>query len=288
MNMPKVSQRCIRVSKRSPSAEQLGDPPEKDAPEEVFRALAGEFGDYLQPKHREASWIEMTLPLGHPDLDRLLARAEELGLIIPKDGSEESKGLRITDFIVYSERDIEEAKFVECRRHTPFIASCSQIHVGAIERIASDQYIKQCKNRALGSFVNLYHLLAVRGKALEVLQAADLKGLSLIRLEPDKGWPEGVESLHLIWSESKFPPLDEPNYVEKPGKWMVEKLRVDGYRMPQRLHYLTREVPDLDVALTHEQFWKTPHYHGVIFSRKARAILQSLDKDLSFIPVVSR
>lgn len=288
MNMPKVSQRCIRVSKRSPSAEQLGAPREKDAPEEVFRVLADEFGDYLQPKHREASWIEMTLPMGHPDLDRLLARAQELGLTIPKDGSEELKGLRITDFIVYSEREIEEAKFVECRRYAPFIASCSQIHVGAIERIASDQYIKQCKNRALGSFVNLYHLLAVRGKALEALQAADLKGLSLIRLEPDKGWPEGVEPLHLIWSESKFPPLDEANYVEKPGKWMVERLRVDGYRMPQRLHYLTREVPDLDVALTHEQFWKTPHYHGVIYSRKARAVLQSLDKQLSFIPVVSR
>ena len=288
MNMPKVSQRCIRVSKRSSSAEQLGDPPEKDAPEEVFRVLAGEFGDYLQPKHREASWIEMTLPMGHPDLDRLLTRAKELGLIIPKDGSEESKGLRITDFIVYSEREIEEAKFVECRRYALFIASCSQIHVGAIERIASDQYIKQCKNRALGSFVNLYHLLAVRGKALEALQAADLKGLSLIRLEPDKGWPEGVEPLHLIWSESKFPPLDEGNYLEKQGTTTLQKMRVDGYRIPQRLHYLTREVPDLDVALTHEQFWKTPHYHHVIFSRKARAILQSLDKDLSFIPVVSR
>ena len=288
MNMSKVSQRCIRVSKRSPNADYLGHPPDRDAPEEVFRVLAGEFGDYLQPKHREASWIEMTLPICHPDLDRLLSRAEELGLVIPKDGAEESKGLRITDFIVYSEREIEEAKFVESRRHSPFIASNSQIDSGPIESIASDRYIKQCKNRNFGSFVNLYHLLAVRGKALEALQKANLKGLTLIRLEPDKGWPEGIEPLHLIWSESKFPPLDEANYVEKPGKWMVEKLRVDGYRMPQRLHYLTREVPDLDVALTHEQFWKTPHYHHVIFSQKARAVLQSLDKQLSFIPVVSR
>jgi hypothetical protein len=47
-------------------------------------------------------------------------------------------------------------------------------------------------------------------------------------------------------------------------------------------------LPDLDVALTHEQFWKTPHYHGVIFSRKARLVLQSLDKTLSVTPVVTQ
>jgi hypothetical protein len=288
MSQAKVSQRCIRVRKRSSNAKFLGHLPEEDAPEDIFKQLASEFRDYLHPKHYEPSWIEMTLPMGHPDLDRLLARAQELGLSIPKDGSEESKGLKITDFIVYSEREIEEAHFVECQRFSPFIASISQIESGPIERIASDRYIKQCKNRYFGSFVNLYHLLAVRGKALKVLQKANLKGLTLIRLEPDQGWPEGIEPLHLIWSESKFPPLDEANYVEKPGKWMVEKLRVDGYRKPPRLHYLTREVPDLDVALTHEQFWKTPHYHRVIFSRKARAVLQSLDKNLSFIPVVSQ
>lgn len=288
MSQAKVSQRYIMVRKRSAHAEHFDDPPEKGAPEEIFKQLASEFRDYLHPKHYEPSWIEMTLPMGHPDLDRLLTRAQELGLAIPKDASEESKGLKISDFIAYSKREIEEARFVECQRFAPFIASNSQIDSGPIERIASDRYIKQCKNRSFGSFVNLYHLLAVRGKALETLQAANLKGLSLIRLEPDQGWPEGIEPLHLIWSESKFPPLDEANYVEKPGKWMVEKLRVDGYRKPPRLHYLTRDVPDLDVALSHEQFWKTPHYHRVIFSQRARLVLQSLDKSLSCIPVVSR
>ena len=234
----------------------------------------------------------MQLPIGHPNLDRLLASARELGLAIPKDGSEHSMGVTISDFFEYSDNEVDAARFVECERYAPFIASPSHVDFGPVERIASDRYIKQCKNRSFGSLVNLYHLLAVRGEASETLRAANLKGLSLIPVVPDNGWPAGIEPLSLVWSDEKFPPLDEDSFVERlgiriQGGRKLEKVRVDGYRVSPRLKYLTREVPEVDVALTHEQFGVTPHYHGLVFSRRARRALESIDKKLSFKPVIT-
>lgn len=292
MSAEKHSQRRISIVKRSPNAAFLGHLPDQDAPEAIFKRLSDDFREYLKPNPFDPSSIEMKLPFGHPDLDRLLVSARELGLAIPKDGSEHSMGVRISDFIVYSDSEIEAARFVECERFAPFIASPSEINFGPVERIASDRYIKQSKNRTFGSLVNLYHLLAVRGKAIAILRAANLKGLLLIPMVPDNGWPQGIEPLSLVWSEETFPPLDEESFVERlgitiQGRRKVEKVRVDGYRVHPRLRYVTREVPDVDVAITNEQFGKTPHYHGLIFSRKARRALESVDKELSFTPVIT-
>ena len=119
-----------------------------------------------------------------------------------------------------------------------------------------------------------------------------LKGLLLSPLVPDKGWPEGIEPLSLIWSKERFPPLDENSFVERlgirlQGNRKLERVRVDGYRIHPRLRYVTRVVPDVDVALTHEQFRGTQHYHGLIFSSKARRALESVDQKLLFTPVIT-
>jgi hypothetical protein len=148
-------QREIYINKRSENAEFLGHPPEKDCPVEVFEELAAEFRDYLRPNPFNAYRIQMKLPRDHPELDRLLARAIELGLTPQKHSADLPTKIKISDYTGFTPEEIDSADFVQCQRFNPFIASSSQKDPNSVTRIASDRYIKQCKSRSIGSFANL-------------------------------------------------------------------------------------------------------------------------------------
>jgi hypothetical protein len=252
------TQRLISITRRSPNAEFLGHHPDKDAPPDVFDGLAKEFQEYLKPDRFRASWIEMKLPIEHPDLDRLLSAATALGLRLPRHSRDEPRQITILDYVGFTPVEIEGADFVECQRFNPFIACASQKEPQKLDRIASNQYIKQCRNRQIGAFVNLYHLMAVRGEAKAALEAAHLRGLELIPLVPDSsGWPTGVDPLHLIWSSHTLPPLDG-------------ELVLDGdFKVAPQLRYCGLDPSRVDVAITHEVFFDSPHYHRIIYSQKA-------------------
>lgn len=270
------TQRLISIIRRSPNAELLGHHPDKDAPPDVFDGLAKEFQEYLKPDRFRASWIEMKLPIEHPDLDRLLSAATALGLRLPRHSRDDPRQITILDYVGFTPEEIEGADFVECQRFNPFIACASQKEPQKLDRIASNQYIKQCRNRQIGAFVNLYHLIAVRGEAKAALEAAHLRGLELIPLVPDSsGWPTGIEPLHLIWSTHTLPPLDG-------------ELVLDGdFKVAPQLRYCGLDPSLVDVAITHEVFFDSPHYHRIIYSQKARRVLESIDSKLHYRPVIT-
>lgn len=293
--MPKeeTSYRVIRIARRSENADFLKHPPNQDAPGEVFEMLAEEFNEFLKPNKSNPSRIEMKLPLEDPRLDKILQRSKELGLVLPQNSIDvySGVGVQVRDYIYYSEEDISLFEFVECEGRAPFIVSSSQTSK-SLERVWSDQYIKQCKNREIGSFVNLYHLIAVRGQAKLRLEESGLIGLKLIPLIPDKGWPSGVDPLYLIWSSETLPPVDEDKYVEYlgmriQGERRKAKTLVDGYRIKPRLHYTQIAMPSVDIAVTLEQFGDTQHYHRIVYSQKARKVLASLGNDFIYTPVIT-
>ena len=266
------SQRLIVIRKRSLSASH----PDKDAPAEVFDRLAQDFEDYLKPDKFRASRIEMKLPISDPELVRLLSAATGLGLKLPKHSREQPSQVTIRDYLGFTAEEIEEAEFVECQRFNPFIACSSENDPHDLSRVASNQYVKQCKNRQIGAFVNLFHLLAVRGDAKAALDAANLKGLELVPLFPDSGgWPDGIEPLHLIWSSSRLPALE--GGIVQDGDFQVQ---------PQ-LRYHSLDSSKIDIAITEECFGDSPHYHRIIYSQRAREVLESIDTELQYRPVVT-
>jgi len=270
------TQRTITIRRRSANAEFLGHHPDKDAPAEVFDRLAEEFGNYLKPDRFRASWIEMKLPIEDPELDRLLSAATSLGLRLPRHSRDQPQQITILDHVGFVPREVESADFVECQRFKPSIACTSAKEPKRLDRIASNQYIKQCKNRQIGAFVNLYHLIAVRGDAKAALEAADLKGLQLIPLVPDAlEWPTGIEPLHLVWSTHRLQPLDG------------ELVLYGDFQVIPQLRYFGLDPSLADVAVTHECFGDSPHYHRIIYSQKARLVLESIDAELQYRPVVT-
>lgn len=270
------SQRLIAIRKRSPNAPFLGHHPEKDAPAEIFDRLAQDFEAYLKPDKFRASRIEMKLPISDPELDRLLSAATALGLKLPRHSRDLSSQVTIRDYIGFTVTEIAESEFVECQRFNPFIVCSSENAPHDLTRVASNQYIKQCKNRKIGAFVNLFHLLAVRGSAKDALETARLKGLELVPLVPDSGcWPDGIEPLHLVWSSNRLPAL-------------AGGLVHDGdFQVRPQLHYSGLETSKIDIAITGECFGDSPHYHRIIYSQRARAVLESIDTELQYQPVIT-
>ena len=269
------SQRLISIRKRNANAEFLGHHPDKNVPAAVFDRLAEEFQDYLKPDRFRASWIEMKLPIEDPELNRLLSTATSLGLRLPRHSRDEPRQITIQDYIGFTPKDIEGADFVECQRFSPFIVCSSADEPSNLNRVASNQYIKQCKNRQIGAFVNLYHLLAVRGDAKAALEKADLKGLDLLPLTPDSGnWPSGIEPLYLLWSTVSLPSLDGDPVLE--GDFQV---------VPQ-LRYTALDSSKIDIAVTDECFGTSPHYRRIIYSQRARKVLESIDCELHYRPVI--
>jgi hypothetical protein len=271
------SQRAISIRKRSADAEFLGHPPGKDAPEEIFERLAAQFTDYLKPDRFRASWIEMKLPMGDPELDRLLSAATKLGLRLPRHSGDQPCQISIRDYLGFTADEIDMADFVECQRFNPFIVCSSEKASSDLTRIASNQYIKQCRNREIGAFVNLYHLLAVRGGAKTTLESAGLKGLELLPLIPDSGgWPPGIDPLYLVWSSTRLPSLSG-------------ELVLDGdFQIVPQLRYNGLDLSEIDIAITNECFGSSPHYHRIVYSQRARQALESIDSELQYRPVFTK
>jgi hypothetical protein len=195
---------------------------------------------------------------------------------LPKHSREKPIQVTIRDYIGFTAAEIEGAEFVECQRFNPFIVCSSENDPHDLSRVASNQYVKQCKNRQIGAFVNLFHLLAVRGDAKAALEAADLKGLELVPLIPDRGsWPDDIEPLHLIWASNRLPAL-EGDLVQ------------DGdFQVQPQLRYAGLDSSKIDIAISHECFGDSPHYHRIVYSQRARRVLESIDADLQYRPVIT-
>lgn len=294
------SQREICIRKRSSNAEFLRHPPGQDAPQEIFGKLASEFPDYLQPNRFDALRIQMKLPIDHPDLDRLLAAATQLGLAPQKHRADLPTQIEIRDFAGFSAAEIESADFVECMRFSPFIVSSSQQDSVSVTRIASDRYIKQSKNKTIGSFVNLYHLLAVRGVAKAALEEANLIGLELLPLVPDSGeWTYGIEPLHLVWSSHELPPVEGELFVDgdyeifRSAERDTRALRrpchlLDGCQASPQLRYCGLDPGTLDVGVSREWIGgPSDHYRKIIYSQRARRVLEDIDKNFHYRPVIA-
>lgn len=191
--------------------------------------------------------------------------------------------------------------FFECRRGNPFIASAALdtefAELGL--RVERDQYIQKSKNREYGSFVNLYHLLAVRGQAMEKIQSANLKGIRLIELKTmlDGGhWPDGIQPLHLVWSHHVLPPTrsslidfhSKPVNPSEPGfTYPVDGCYLKGGPLAS-LEYGALEEDDFDIAITFENFGgKWGCYRRIVYSQRATELLQSIMKDLFLKAVIN-
>lgn len=165
---------------------------------------------------------------------------------------------------------------MECRRFNPFIICSSDVAPGELKRVASNQYIKQCRNRQIGAFVNLFHLLAVRGQAKAALESADLHGLDLVPLVPDTvDWPVGIKPLHLVWSSLRLLPMDG------------ELVRDGDFQVVPQLRYAGLDSSGIDIAITDECFGNSPHYHRIVYSKRAREVLESIDSELHYFPVIT-
>lgn len=269
------SVRSITIYLRSPNAEFLKHPPSQGAPEPIFTALARRFPDYVVAGSR----IELKRPLSDPALEELMEAAIEAGLTPQKHRRDIPAQVQIIDYRAYTAAEIDAAPLLTCERHDPFIGSVDfdskSDCIGLC--VQRTQWLKRCKNREFGSMVNLFHLLAVRGAAKGILEAAGLKELKLIRLPtnaPSGDWPDGIEPLHLIWSAHMLPEVDSA--FDSPH----------AYELLPPLRYKNLDTKGFDVAITRDQFGaKHPCYRNVVYSQKARGVLERIDKQLVFKPV---
>jgi hypothetical protein len=156
---------------------------------------------------------------------------------------------------------------------------------------------KRYKNKQFGAIVNLFHLLAVRGSAKDTLQSSRLKGLKLIPLPTDAddgAWPKEVEQLFLLWSDEMLPTVDSDLFDNANRVFRSENRNLsqacyllNRHDMAPQLRYRDLGKINFDVALTVERFGgvEAP-YHKVVYSQKARRILEKIDKSLIFKPVI--
>lgn len=192
--------------------------------------------------------------------------------------------------------------FFECTRENPFIASpaLDAEYTGVGLRVVGDQYITKSRNRDYGSFINLYHLLAVRGRAKEEIQSAGLKGLRLLELQTtlEGGtWPDGIEPLYLIWSDYILPPTAS-ELIDRHSRPVDRS--AGGFSYPDdgcylkagplaSLEYVSLERSDFDIGVTFENFggrWDC--YRRIVYSQKAAELLQKLMTKLRLRPVINK
>jgi len=295
---PRESVRRITIEKRSENAELLRHSSSKGAPGPIFDALAARFPDYVVAGSR----IELKRPLSDPALEDLMAAAMEAGLTPQQHRADVPAQVQFLDYRAYSETEIDAAPLLTCERHSPFIGSvdfdpqspCAGLHV------LRDQWFERCKSREFGSLVNLYHLLAVRGAAKSALESAGLKGLKLTMLptdSPEGDWPDGIEPLHLLWSDQVLPEVDADLFDNRHEVFrsnqrdftnlQSECYLLGGHDVSPPLRYRHLDLSGFDVAITRERFGgKQPCYHQLVYSQKARQVLERLDRQLIFKPVL--
>ena len=192
--------------------------------------------------------------------------------------------------------------FFECTRENPFIASAAldTEFEGVGLRVDRDQYITKSKNREYGSFINLYHLLAVRGRVMEHLRSAGLKRLRLIELKTTLAgghWPDGIEPLYLVWSCYVLPPTasrlvdrhSKPVNPTEPGfSYPADGCYLEAGSLAG-LEYDALYDDDFDIGITHENFGgKWDCYRRVVYSQKAAELIQSLMKNLRVRAVINK
>jgi len=298
MSLHFESVRVIKICRRSPDAGEMGDPPMQYAPIPVFDALAARFPEFVAGRgHR----IELTRHPADPALETLLRAAVELGLKLPANRAEWPVQVDITDYTAYSLEDIDAAPLVTCQRLDPFIGSvdfeagspCIGLH------IRQDQWFKKCRNRQIGTMTGKRDLLAVRGAARKALESAGLRGLRLLPLPLQGGsdaWPDGIEPLHVVWSDRMLPEADLELYdnryrIFRPADVDFKNLAdecfpLNGYEQDPPPRYRALDPATFDVAITHERYWgKQECYHKVVYSQKARRVLEKLDGKLIYSPV---
>jgi hypothetical protein len=289
--------RRVAIHPRLEIDDYLGAPSGKDVSPDKFRVLKERFPSFVG----KGGYIELKRPIDHPDLKDLLIFCERLDIRPSAHRAEDPQQISISDYVTFPTSEIKAAEFLEISRGAPFIANAEvNTKWGGLQlRVASDQYIKRGRKREFGSFVNLYHLLAVRGEAQRKLERAQLNGLRLVKLEtcyPDQQWPEGIEPLSLLWSEYVLPPVDrevfdnghnvyrpsDPDFVcPNRGCYLL-----DGHNIAPCLRYRKLDMGEFDIGITRERFggeWNC--YRKIVYSKRAQEVIAELFDELHFQPV---
>lgn len=272
------SSRRVRVSRRNPNADLLGYDPEDDAPSELFQLLVEAFPQF----QKTSDLIEFEAFRDNAGLEEFLSYAKKMGARIQRFRGEPAD-VKIIDYTKPSADEILNSSFVECGLFDTLWGHVNETGVGFGLGFSSKQLTKYSK-RDFGAVPNLYHLIGVRGAVKDDLEKAKLKALDLVTLPTDlKGgkWPEKVEPISLIWSSVLIGAVANGVHQTKRGATIV-----DGLELRPRLKY-SSPLPDVDVALSHEIFGPREYYRRIVFSSRARSILQELGMNLECVPVMT-
>lgn len=287
------SYRRITVRLRSPNADLLRHHPEKGVSKEVFTAIQERFGAYS----KSATRVELMLPVDHPDLESLLDLARSNGLKIAPNSAVQSQ-VEILDYTKPTEGEIVGSKYLEIGLFSPVfecaIETPGKLGIG----FCIGKALQETAALPFGSIPNLAHLIVVRDVAKERMESARLRGLKLVPLSTDLmgcEWPDGVGQLYLIWSSEIFP---EVNAIPFPGEGSPgypsatylqatqSGLRlIDGYEVRPRLCYSNGPEVDVDVALSREIFGPRECYRRIIYSQRARSVMEEIGMKIECIPV---
>ena len=287
------SHRRITVRLRSPNAELLRHHADKGVSEEAFSAIQERFGAYS----KSATRVELMLPVDHPDLEALIEFARSNGLKIAPNSAVQSQ-VEILDYTKPTEAEIGGSKYLECGLFSPVFECAMDIPGKLGIGFAVGEALQKTAAQPFGSIPNLAHLIVVRGDAKERLESARLRGLELVPLPTDLlggEWPDGVGQLFLIWSSETFPevnaiPLPDEGAPDYPsaaylqstssGLWMI-----NGYEVRPRLCYANGPEAEVDVGLTQEVFGPRECYRRLIFSQRARSVLEEIGMKIECVPV---
>lgn len=280
------SHRRITARLRSENAAFIGHHPNRGVPKQEFLILCQEFPGYIRTQDR----IELFLPFEHPELTRFLSVCKHLGLTLPNDHFE-IQPIEIIDYTKPSKSEISASKYLECYMYESIIRTPLYATPEGQFRFKNSSYLKQSAKKLYGSFGDLSHLIAVGGAAKETLEKSELMGLSF---EPIHGC-DGVEPLWILWGSLVLPPMDM-NIVDNRGNRFkscevdyehltTECYLCDKYELLPRATYA--DLPfEFDVAITKERLTgRSKAYHRVIYSQKAKTVLEEIGMKLVCVPV---
>lgn len=287
------SHRRITIRLRSPNADFLKHHPNKGIAGDKFSILKAEFPDYLASNSR----IEMHLPVDHPDLLAIFKKAKALNLNIEPNRSLRSQ-VEIMDYTKYTSEDICASKFLECQFSIPKFDCYLDIVDKDIKAFYDKVNHKRNRVREYGTLTNLPHLLFVRGKVKQYLETAGLKGLELRKVsfsDDDCCWPNDVAPLYLLWSSVIQPYSNLLVYNNEGrtlksidcGKGFEDEnwYPLDNYEVRPLLEYKV-SVREVDISISREQLYGGgEYYRRIIYSQKAKSVLEELGMELECVPV---
>ena len=293
------SYRRIKIVKRSLVADLLKRPINDGVPAEIFGRIAGRYPGYVT----SPDFINLERPKGHPDLDELLTYAKEAGATIQRDKSDAPAQVYIMDYTIYTKEEQLSAQLVECLLHDPVMDSIVEVDDGGTLGFCYALCAESSDSERLlfGSVPNLPHVIAVRGMAKKLLEAADLKHLCLMPLltnSVDGDWTSSSDQLYFIWSNYELPPIRRAMFDGKGTVYPIENrpeesekgcYLLDGYEMRPQLCYGNISSEEFDVARSRERVGgKEECYTKLVFSQRARKVLEDIGMNLELQPVVVR